>query len=188
MQNDKLDAKDGAGATVDRRALLAELLNPRGHFEIECLGADGELKWRDEIENLVVYAGKNSMLDKFLDLGAAHSNVLMGLKGTGATALANTMGSHSPWLEVGLANAPTYTGNRKAPSFSAAANGSKATTAAQAFAITSAGTVSGCFICMSGSTTKDDTTGTLLSVGDFATGDKLVGNLDTLNVTYSLAL
>ena len=92
MQNDKLDAKDGAGATVERRALLAELLNPRGHFEVECLGPDGKLKWRDEIENLVVYAGKNSMLDKFLDLGAAHSNVIMGLKGTGATALANTMG------------------------------------------------------------------------------------------------
>lgn len=188
MMNDKLDAKDGSGATVDRRATMEEMLHPRGRFEVECLGPDGKLKWKDEIHNLVVYAGKNSMLDKFLDLGAAHSNVVMGLKGTGATALANTMSSHSPWLEVGLANAPTYTGNRKTPTFSAAANGSKATTAAQSFAITSSGTVSGCFIAMSASTTKDDTTGTLLSVGDFGTGDKTVGNGDTLNVTYSLAL
>jgi hypothetical protein len=188
MKNDKLDATDAAGAMVERRAILAEALNPRGHFEVECLGPDGKLKWRDEIENLVVYVGKNSMLDKFLDLGAAHSNVVMGLKGTGATALANTMASHAPWLEVGLANAPTYTGNRKTPAFSAAANGSKATTAAQSFAITSSGTVSGCFVAMSASTTKDDTTGTLLSVGDFGTGDKTVGNGDTLNVTYSLAL
>jgi hypothetical protein len=156
---------------------------------VECIGPDGELKWKDTIDNLVVYAGKNSLLDKFLDLGAAHTAVRMGLKGNGSPANGDTMASHASWSELGGSNQPTYTGNRPSPAFSAASNGSKATSSAVSFAITGTSTaVYGCFICMSGSATKDDTTGTLLSAGDFTGGAKTVGNGDTLNVTYSLAL
>ena len=90
---------------------------------------------------------------------------------------------------LGLAwaiNAPTYTAPRKTPSFSAAAAGSKATSAAVSFAITGSGTVAGCFINLGGSSTIDNTTGTLFSAGDFTGGSKTVANLDTLNVTYTL--
>jgi len=44
-------------------------------------------------------------------------------RGAGSAAVGDTQASHAGWLEVGLANAPTYTGNRQAPTFSAAAAG-----------------------------------------------------------------
>jgi hypothetical protein len=51
--------------------------------------------------------------------------------------------------------------------------------------MTGSGTVAGCFINVGGSATKDDTTGTLFSAGDFTAGDKIVTSGDTLSVTYS---
>ena len=109
----------------------------------------------------------------------------MGLKGTGAADVADTQASHAGWLEVGLANAPVYTGNRPTPTFSAASSGAKTTSSAVTFAITSSGTVAGCFINIGGSATKDNTTGTLFSAGDFTAGSKTVTSGDTLSVTYT---
>lgn len=142
----------------------------------------------DIIRNVVTTVGKNDMEDKYL-AGSAYTAVpRMGLKGTGTAVIGDTQASHAGWLEQGLANAPTYTGNRPTPSFSAASGGVKSTSAAVSFAITSTGTVFGAFINNSGSATKDDTTGILFSAGDFTGGSKAVANGDTLNVTYSLTL
>lgn len=183
---EQLHSKDVVGATVIRGAGDNEFLQIKGHFEIECIGADGVLKWKDVIENLVTTVGKNDFLDKYLD--ATTTTFKMGLKGTGSAAAGDTQASHAGWLEVGLANAPTYTGNRQTPAFSAASSGSKTTSAALSFAITSSGTVAGCFINAGGSATKDNTTGVLFSAGDFTGGNKVVANGDTLNVTYTLSV
>jgi hypothetical protein len=111
----------------------------------------------------------------------------MGLKGTGTAAVGDTQASHAGWLEVGLANAPTYSGNRKTPSFSAAAAGSKTTSSASTFSITSTGTVAGCFINIGGSATIDDTTGTLFSAGDFSSSKAVVDG-DSIAVSYTATL
>jgi hypothetical protein len=111
----------------------------------------------------------------------------MGLKGTGTAVAADTMTSHATWLEVGLANAPTYSGNRPAPSFSAASSGSKTTASAVSFAMTGTGTVAGCFINIGGSATKDTTTGILFSAGDFSSSKSVVSG-DTIAVTYTATL
>jgi hypothetical protein len=55
------------------------------------------------------------------------------------------------------------------------------------FAITSTGTVAGCFINIGGSATKDNTTGTLFSAGDFSSS-KAVINGDSIAVTYTATL
>jgi hypothetical protein len=111
----------------------------------------------------------------------------MGLKGTGTPSAGDTQASHGTWNEVGLANAPTYSGNRKTPSFSAASSGSKTTSSAVTFNITSSGTVAGCFINIGGSATIDNTTGTLFSAGDFSSSKSVVSG-DTIAVTYTATL
>lgn len=184
---DKLNMDEGASANLSRAGMLADILLAKGRFTAE-LVRDGKVIWADVIENLVTTVGKNDILDKYLAGSTYTATPKMGLKGTGSAAAGDTQASHAGWLEQGLANAPTYTGNRPVPSFNAAAAGVKATSAAVAFAITSTGTVHGVFINNGGSATKDDTTGVLFSAGDFSGGSRAVINGDTLNVTYSLAV
>ncbi len=145
-------------------------------------------KWRDAIENTVTTVGKNEMLEEYMEGAAYTTSMFMGLKGVGTAVVADTQASHASWLEVGTANAPAYSGTRPVPSFGAAAAGVKATDADAVFNITSSGTVAGCFINQGGTSAIDNTTGVLFSAGDFTGGNKVVDNLDTLNVSYSLAL
>lgn len=185
--NDKLKTNEQAAASLTRGGACDEMVALKGRYEVVCIGADGKEKWRDVIKNLVTTVGKNDILDKYL-LGSTYTQTIrMGLKGTGSAAAGDTQGSHAGWLEVGLANAPTYTGNRKSVTMGSAAAGSSVSPS-QSFAITSTGTVAGCFINNGGSATKDDTTGVLFSAGDFSGGSRAVINGDTLNVTYTLSV
>ena len=184
MIRDNVNMADTCDASVIRGAGQTESIGLSGYYEVKCHGYDGLLKWEDVIHNIVTTVGKNGVLDTYLGNVAAGA-IVMGLKGTGTAVAADTQASHGTWLEVGLANAPTYSGNRQSPSFSAASAGVKTTSAALTFAMTSSGTVAGCFINVGGSATKDDTTGTLFSAGDFTAGDKIVTSGDTLSVTYS---
>lgn len=181
---EKIQLTEKSSASVTRGGSHQEAMQLRGFFTVECRDRNGNLKWKDTIKNLVTTVGKNLALDTILGNSAAGA-VVMGLKGTGTALAADTQASHANWTERGLANAPAYTGNRPTPAFSAAAAGSKATSAAVSFAFTSGGTISGCFINIGGSATKDNTTGTLYSAGDFTGGDKIVANGDSLAVTYT---
>lgn len=139
----------------------------------------------EKFPNIITTVGGNDILDKYLKGATYTQTIRMGLKGTGVAVAADTQASHASWLEQGLANAPTYTGNRKDVVMGSAA-ARVSTSPTQAFAITSTGTVFGCFINNGGSATKDDTTGVLFSAGDFTGGSRAVVNLDTLNVVYTL--
>jgi len=194
MTEERAPARDCNDASVIRGSGIGELAEAHGRYEVECIGADGKLKWRDTIENVVATVGKNLALDTFL-AGAAYTvtGPYMGLiSSTSYTAVAagDTMASHAGWLEAGGTNAPTYTGNRKTAAWSTATAGAKALSAALSFAITSTGTVKGAFLCYGSGAlnTKDNTAGTLWSAGTFSTGDKAVVNGDTLNVNFSTSL
>jgi hypothetical protein len=184
MFSEKVKMADSCDATVVRGASMKEGQSISGYYEVKCHGADGQLKWEDDIHNLVTTVGLNLTMDTVLGNVAAGA-VVLGLKGTGTPVLADTQASHASWLEVGGTNAPSYTGNRQTPTFSAAAAGAKATSAALVFAMTGSGTVAGCFINIGGSATKDNTTGTLFSAGDFTAGSKTVTSGDTLSVSYT---
>jgi hypothetical protein len=194
MTEERAQARECNDASVIRGGGLGEHAEAHGRYEIECIGADGKLKWREGIDNVVATVGKNLMLDSSL-AGAAYTVVgpFMGLISSvsyTAVAAGDTMASHSGWLEAGGANAPTYTGNRKTAVWSAATAGGKALSAALSYAITSTGTVKGAFLVFGTGAvaTKDDTNGVLWSAGTFSTGDKAVVNGDTLNVNYSTSL
>ena len=191
MSHDKVLPRDAAHASLTRQGGAHEESKALGYYTVECVGPDGKVKWVDIAWNLVTTVGKNEALNQFL-AGSSYTTVIyMGLKGTGSANVADTMSSHAGWSEVGGSNAPAYTGNRATPPFvNAASSGTKTQSTASSFAITSAGTVDGCFMVVNSgaSATKDNTGGILFSAGTFASGSRAVDNGDTLNVTYSLSL
>ena len=184
MFKEKVKMADTCDASVVRNAAMKEDQSISGYYVVECHGADGQLKWKDEIHNLVTTVGLNLTMDTVLGNAAAGA-VVMGLKGTGTAAIGDTQASHITWNEVGGANNPTYSGNRKTPTFGAAVAGAKSTSSPVVFSMTGSGTVAGCFINIGGSATKDDTTGTLFSAGDFTAGSKTVTSGDSLSVSYT---
>jgi hypothetical protein len=191
---------DAASASVTRGAQHDETLGIQGWYDVKCYDKDGNLKWEDKAPNLVMAVGKQALFDYYFGAtgtggGTASGANYLGLCGGTATyTAADTMGSHT-WTEVGLANAPTYTGNRQSLTWSAATSSgttpsnvtTKTVSAANTFAMTSSGTVNGCFINSgaSASATKDTTTGVLYSAGNFTGGSKTVANGDSLAVTYT---
>jgi len=184
MFKEQIESSDVCNATVSRGAGHNEGLEMQGYYHAVCRDANGIIKWEDDIKNLVTTAGKSLTMDIVLGNTAAGA-VVMGLKGAGTALVGDTQAIHTNWLEVGLANAPTYTAPRKTPTFNASVSGAKTTSTPVVFSITGSGTVTGCFVNIGGSTTIDNTTGTLFSAGDFTGGSKTVANGDTLSVTYT---
>ena len=196
MHNEKANFGDISSAALIKSADFAEQVGMEGHYVAKCYDKDGNLKWEDTIDNLVVAVGKQLMLDTLLSGSGYSATVRMGLV-SGASSptysAADTQASHAGWNESGLANAPTYSGSRPTITFnSATSTGStpsnvttKAGASAVSFTFTGAGTVAGCFININGSATIDNTTGTLYSAGSFTGGSKTVASTDQLNVTYS---
>ena len=196
MHNELSNFGDTCNASLIKTADFAETVGMEGKYVAKCYDKDGNLKWEDTIENLVVAAGKQLMLDTLLAGSSYTATVYMGLVSGASTptyAATDTQASHSGWLESGATNAPTYSGTRKTPAFSSATStGSspsnvttKATSSAVAFTFTGSGTVAGCFININGTSAIDNTTGTLYSAGSFTGGNKVVASTDVLNVTYS---
>jgi hypothetical protein len=195
MTEERAQAREHTDASVIRGSGQDERAEAHGRYVVECIGADGKLRWREVIDNVIQIAGKNVALDAFL-AGSAYTvtGPYMGLISstsyTTGPAAGDTMASHSGWLEAGAANAPTYSGTRKTCVWAPASAGSKALAAALSFAITSSGTVKGAFLVYGSgaSPTTDNTGGTLWSAGTFSGGDKPVVNGDTLSVSYSSSL
>jgi hypothetical protein len=178
---ERIKAAATQGAALARTVLLGERIALSGVYTVECRGADGVLKWRDTVPNLVTTAGKNFALDTVLAGSAYTAAWYLGLidaTGYSAVAAGDTAASHGGWSEfTGYSNS-----TRPAPSWGSASAGSKASSAT-AFNINASGTVKGCHLISN--STKGGTSGTLYSAGLFSGGDKTVASGDTLNVTYT---
>lgn len=190
--NETINAFGGGEVQMGKSLATREYAEAHGHYTFECRDAEGNLKWTDEVENLVTTVGKNLALDTILAGSAYTAATFIGLiNGSAASAvIGDTMASHAAWLEVGSANAPAYTAPRKTPSWAAASTGSKATSSVGSFVFTSGGTVGGCFLVMGSgaSSTIDSTTGVLFSAGAFTGGSKTVATSDSLTVTYTASM
>lgn len=173
------------GAGVGKNSAMSEAANAEGRYFVECFDADGNLKWRDEIQNLVTTGGKNDALDKYLS-GATYTAAwyigLISSSGYSAVAAGDTAASHAGWTE-----ATQYSqASRPTAAFSAAAGGSKSLSAPLSYSINASVTIKGCFLISNA--TKGGTTGVLYSAGLFSGGDKVLQSGDTLNVSYTASL
>lgn len=182
MYSEKINAVDTAAVSVASSTGQDEQISISGAYTVECFDAAGNLKWSDQIKNLVVTVGKNDLLDKYFAGSAYTATWYLGLITSGGTyAAADTMSSHAGWTE----NTGYSAATRPAPSWGAASAGSKATTAT-AFSINATGTIGGAF--MTSNNTKSGTTGILYSAGNFTGGNRSVASGDTLNVTYTASV
>lgn len=176
---------DATGAAIVRNSGSLEQADAHGVYTVECIGADGQVRWTETIDNLVTTQGKNDALDKYLAGSAYTAAWYLGLiDSTGYTAVAagNTAASHTGWTE----NTGYSQANRPTAAWAAASAGSKALSSAASFSISADATVKGCFLVSSN--TKGGTAGILYSAGLFTGGDKVVQNGDTLNVSYTASL
>lgn len=184
MFSEKSKATEQQAAALVARPSAEESVTITGEYTVECVGADGQVKWSDTFKNLVTTVGKNFMLDTTFSGSSYTAAWYLGLV-DGATSptynAADTMGSHSGWSEFTSYSEST----RPAPSWGSASSGSKATTATS-YSINGSGTVAGAF--MTTDSTKSGTTGTLYSAGNFTGGSRTVASGDTLNVTYTATL
>lgn len=178
MQSEKINPVDSAAVSVAAGAGQAETVFATGRYVVECFDAEGNLKWEDEIQNLVVTVGKNDLLDKYFSGSSYTAAWYLGLINSGGTyAAGDTMSSHGGWTENTDYSNPT----RPAPSWNAASSGSKSTNPT-AFSINASATIGGAFL--TDNNVIGGFSGILYSAGNFTGGSRTVANGDTLNVTY----
>lgn len=153
-----------------------------GRFEVECFGPDGQLKWRDDFENLVVDEGLDYILGILLKNETPSDPWYIGLTdGTPSTDAGDSLeGTHAGWTEVTDYDEST---RQEFVDGSISSHEVDNATSKASFSINSDGTTIG------GAFLADDSTqganGTLLCVGAFSGGDKAADDGDTLTVQYT---
>ncbi|MEP7313731.1 MAG: hypothetical protein ABI859_14185, partial [Pseudomonadota bacterium] len=173
-------AEDALGAGRELLATVAEQIHaPRFRYDVECVGADGQVKWRESFLNLVTTVGKNDILTQYFKGSAYTAAWYVGLidnASFSAVAAGDTMASHSGWIEA----VPYSNATRPALTLGTAASGSIDNSASKAsYTINATATINGAF-CNTVST-KSGTTGTLYSAGSFGATRSVISG-DTLNV------
>lgn len=184
-------SQDIASASVTRGGASVEAMEAHGRYTVECVGADGKVKWAEEFDNLVTTEGKNFLLDWGLGGTASAISARMSFIASGTPAATDTYATHAGFTEV----ASGVIATRGTPTFSAAAAGVKQTSTPVSASIVGTGTVTGVAINLIAGTVgnlgvvADNATAgaKLYSAGLFASS-KSVSSGDTLNVTYSTTL
>ena len=188
MFNEKAQSTDVVSADVQKGKGVTEGIKGGGVFKVECFDKDGNLKWEDKAENLVVNVGLQDMNTKYFAGSSYTAAWYLGLiTGPGASttiAAADTLASHAGWTEN-----TDYSGNRKAVTFGTATTADPSVIdnsgSVAVFNITGTATIAGAFLCNAAT----GTSGVLFSASDFQSpGDRSVVSGDTLNVTYTFSL
>jgi hypothetical protein len=193
MQSEKINPVDVSGAEIARAGDMQEQTNIKGHYEVKCLDSEGNLKWVDGFENIVVDTGKIDLLTKYFKGTAYTAAFYLGLVNNAeftTYAPGDTMTSHAGWAES------TAYSNATRPSVSfgtATASGGSSnpgvagtgtiSTSATTFNINATATILGAFLTTDN--TISGTTGTLYSVGTFTGSSRSVVSGDSLLVTYT---
>lgn len=189
MFNEKANSADSMAAGLVAKTGFGETAKGGGVFHVQCFDKEGNLKWEDQMHNLVVNQGLQDMNTQYFKGSAYTAAFYLGLvTGPGSSttyAAADTLASHAGWVEF-----TNYSGTRKTVTFGTATTADPSVIGNSAspaqFSITGGGgTVAGAFVA----TVDSGTSGVLFSEADFQSpGDRVVVAGDTLNVTYTFSL
>lgn len=161
-----------------QRLNLGDLM-AAGLWKVTCRDVHGRVKWEEVIENLVVNAGLDYLLDTGLSGGTPITVWYLGLTdGTPTVAATDTMAAHAGWAEVtgyNEAARPTWVDGGVSGQ-SVDNSGSPAT-----FTASGSITVGGAFL--TSVSTKGGATGTLYAAGAFTGGDRSLNASETIDVT-----
>lgn len=141
--------------------------------------------WEDTFDNAMPDVALNLILSIVYGTTAKPGGYYIGLvtgPGSGNTyATGDTMSSHAGWTE----STPYSDSTRVACTFPATASSKSISNSASAavFHINATATVAGCFLA--DNSTKGGTSGNLMGVGNFSSGDKSVSSGGTLTVTVT---
>jgi hypothetical protein len=180
-------ATDVASASLMATGRGTESVGAGGVYTVECVGADGQIKWTETFHNLVVNEGLQDMNTKYFKgstyTAAWYLGLVQGPGGSNTYAAGDTLASHAGWTETAA-----YSGTRKAVTFGTATTADPSvidnSASVASFAMNATVTVAGAFL----GSVDSGTSGVLFSVGSFTGGDKFVDSGDTLNVTYTFSL
>lgn len=190
MLNEKSNSVDAIATQVISGGGAHDKMSAGGTFTIQCFDKDGNLKWEESKDNLVVNVGLQDMNTKYFTGSSYTAAWYIGLYGAGASnnpAAGDTATSHAGWTEITAYSQAT----RPAVTFGSAtaANPSVVSNSASPaqFSINGTTTVGGAFLISSD--TKGGTTGILFSATDFqAPGDRSVVSGDIINASYQFSL
>lgn len=161
---------------------MKEQIEFHNTYKIECHTPEGDLRWVEEVHNIVVNTGLDDVLTRYFKGSAYTAAHYVGITaGSPTFAAGNTMASHAGWTEnTGYAEStrPALTlGTVSGQSVNNSSN--KAV-----FTLNADATVGGAFITTNN--TKGGTTGTLYGGAAFSSGNRSALDGDTISVTVTL--
>lgn len=154
---------------------------PKFTYAIECRDAQGNLKWREKIHNLVTTGGMDNLLDTYFSGSGYTAAWYIGLMGSGTVASSDTMASHPGWSEITQITASS----RPGITWNAASTGTKSVPTPVSFTMSAATTVYGAFVVSD--PTLGGSAGTLYSGAQFSTS-RTVAAGDVVNVIPSMSV
>ena len=175
----KLEMTAGAqaGAGINEGVTFSNI------WRFEARDPQGNLKWIEEVHNIIVNVGLDDILDKYYKGSAYTAALYVGLTdGTPTVAAGDTMASHVGWTEVTAYDEAV----RQDLTLGSVSSQSVDNTASKAVFTISADstTVGGGFITTVD--TKGGSTGILVGAAAFTAADKSLDDNDTLTVTITL--
>lgn len=190
MLIEQANSTDIVAAALTKTFSAKENAKAGGVFRLECRDKDGNLKWSDEVHNLVVNQGLQDMNTKYFKGSSYTAAWYVGLYGAAASndpTANDTAASHPGFTEI----TPYSNATRPAATFGTASTADPSVISNSAspasFTINGTATVGGAFLISDN--TKSGSSGVLFSASDFAApGDRVVASGDTLNVTYTFSL
>jgi len=195
-----INQKIGASAGLVANPSLSQNIGFTNIYEFECLDKDGNVKWTDTTQNIVVTEGLNHVLDvSFFGATQFHAGATNWYCGiadedvdTGkdpTNTLANVLPysggtSANGWKEI---SNDTDAPSRQSIIWDALGSGSSiinSTTKATFSGFTASFNVGGAFVCNAAT----GTSGVIYGVAPFSYGARLVAIEDTINVTITINL